>query len=713
MKRFFLLLIILLSLSITSLYAQQTDSIHVFMDSVLVRLPEVMVKGERPVVKVEEGKLKYDVPRLIQDKAVTNAFEAVKEIPGVISRNENDLSLAGTDNLHIIINGQLSTMSYEQLISLLKSLSASSVAKAEIMYSAPPQYNVRGALINLILEEPTERTLQGEVAATYFQSRYGSTMARGNLLYSTSRFSLDVLYANNWRQTWSGEDLLSLHTYKDIMHRITQTDRGKNKTLAHTIRAGARYKFKKEDKLNFVYTGQLDDSNGKRYSETLFRPAEVSENKTVRTDNRVKGPSGLHNLKLEYNAHFGLTAGADYTYYKDRSAQDLKNTSEDGNQQTVVSASRQRIHKGMFFANQTHRLPKDWSVTYGGNVSFSRNNSFSDTWQNGSYDEGASFQSIQKERTTNVFAGFTKTFAGKLSVQASLAAEYYKTTEASEGKELTLWNDIAWFPNANINYIVSPEHILQLSLSSDKRYPSYWEINPVTYYLNAYSTLKGNPYLKPSRTYSLQCSYIFKQKYVLTAFMNHTSDYFVQSLWQSDQSLNSVFQTINFDFSRMVGMVLIIPFKAGKVLNSQFTLQGLQKHEKASDFHGLSFDRKKLFGIVMLSNTVNLSFVPDLKLDISGYYASSAIQGIYDLGNSYQLSAGLKWAFAKEKAQLLLRCDDIFNSTIPKTMINYARQQGSMKVLSDNRTVSLSFVYRFGGFKETKKEGPDTSRFGR
>lgn len=313
----------------------------------------------------------------------------------------------------------------------------------------------------------------------------------------------------------------------------------------------------------------------------------------------------------------------------------------------------------------------------------------------------------------NAFAGFTKTFAQKLSVQASIAAEYYKTTEESGGRTSTLWDNVAWFPNVNISYVISPTHILQLSLSSDKKYPSYWEINPVTNYLNAYSVMKGNPYLKPSRSYEFQCSYIFKQKYVLTAFVNHTSDHFVQLQWQSDESLNGIFQPVNFDFSRIMGAALVVPFKIGEILNSQLTLQSFQKRERASDFHHLSFDRKRFFGFAMLSNTVKLSSSPDLKLDISGYYATSSIQGIYDLSDSYQVSAGLKWTFAKEKAQLMLRCDDIFNSTIPETTVNYAGQHSRMNVLSDRRTVSLSFVYKFGGFKESKKSDVDTSRFGR
>ena len=36
-------------------------------------LDEVVIKGEQPLVKVEEGKLSYDLSRLIEHKVVNNA----------------------------------------------------------------------------------------------------------------------------------------------------------------------------------------------------------------------------------------------------------------------------------------------------------------------------------------------------------------------------------------------------------------------------------------------------------------------------------------------------------------------------------------------------------------------------------------------------------------------------------------------------------------
>ena len=72
------------------------------------QLAEITVKGERPQVKLEGGKLTYDVPQLMKDKTATNAFEIIKDLPGLIERNDN-LELVGASRLNIILNGQLTT----------------------------------------------------------------------------------------------------------------------------------------------------------------------------------------------------------------------------------------------------------------------------------------------------------------------------------------------------------------------------------------------------------------------------------------------------------------------------------------------------------------------------------------------------------------------------------------------------------------------------
>lgn len=135
-------------------------------------LQEVVVQGERPLVTVEGSRLTYDMPQLTSQRLVTNAYEALKQLPGVIEQNDV-LTLAGAGGVSLLLNGRPSSMTYEQLVTLLKGMPASRVEKAEVMYSAPPQYHVRGAAINLVLKgyKPGEGGLQGEVNGEYKQQK--------------------------------------------------------------------------------------------------------------------------------------------------------------------------------------------------------------------------------------------------------------------------------------------------------------------------------------------------------------------------------------------------------------------------------------------------------------------------------------------------------------------------------------------------------------
>ena len=129
--------VVLQTLDSTYIDAVVTDSLGAFM----LNKEGVVVKAERPQVKVENGALRYDVPQLMKDKAVSNAFEVVKQIPGVIS-TDDAVQLLGAGSPSIVINGQLTTMSVDQLVGLLKTIPASRVCNVEIMYNAPAKYNI-------------------------------------------------------------------------------------------------------------------------------------------------------------------------------------------------------------------------------------------------------------------------------------------------------------------------------------------------------------------------------------------------------------------------------------------------------------------------------------------------------------------------------------------------------------------------------------------
>lgn len=142
-------------------------------------LEEVVIKSERPLVKVEDGRLGYDLSVLSEKRAVNNAYEAISKLPGVQESN-GTLSLAGASSLTIVMNGKPTTMTADQLETLLRNTPVDRVEKAEVIYSAPPEFHVRGAVINVVMKRSNDYSFQGELS-TYYQNRYFSSGgANGN-----------------------------------------------------------------------------------------------------------------------------------------------------------------------------------------------------------------------------------------------------------------------------------------------------------------------------------------------------------------------------------------------------------------------------------------------------------------------------------------------------------------------------------------------------
>ena len=468
------------------------------LDSLYRSLPEVMVVGERPIVKAMQGKLIYDLPRLLRNLAVDNAYDAVKELPGVTEMNDN-LTLGGK-SVTVVLDGKVTTMTPEQLNTLLKSIPASRIEKAEVMYSAPARYQVRGAMINICLKQGDSgaASLQGEIFSDYRQKHYENLTERASLLYSGHKFSVDFLYSYSHGRNYFLTDKKALHTLSDgTIHPMNTNESQKSRFNRHNLRLGGDYLFADDHQLSLTYNAQF--MNG-------FNLSTV--NGTQTSNARTRMVDQLHNGRIDYYTPFGMKAGVEYTYYHSPSSQLLHSRLE-GDELNFRSSDSQRINRWKLFLSQEHELPNGWGVNYGAVYTTSLDNSYQ-YYYNSENDnmmlESNNMKSRRREQTLNFYAGFNKSFCDNLSLDASLAAEQFHTT---------VWNEWSLYPAFNLNYTPAPGNVWQLSLSSDKSYPDYWATQDAVSYMGGeYSEIHGNPYLKPEINYQLQLTYILKSKYI-------------------------------------------------------------------------------------------------------------------------------------------------------------------------------------------------------
>lgn len=658
-------------------------------------LNEVVVTGERPLVKADKGTLVYDAQVLSERTTASNAYEALLRLPGIMELND-ELSLTGAKDMNILINGKPSSMNQDQLITLLKSTPVSQVKKIEVMYNAPAKYRIRGAAINIVLDngKSADPFWKGEVSGNYQQLVHANGDGNINLSYTGKKLSADINYAAGYRHKDSGMETDSHHTLHDKVYSIQQVNETEAKHWLHNVRFGLDYQLSEGNSLHTAYTGSFQAKG----NTTTRSKGNYSDSESFRTSQEQ-----MHNVNLDYTAAFGLNVGLDYTHFNSPSTQDFTNYLNAGKQHFLVD-ERQTIDRWNVYAGQNHDLPQGWGLNYGINFTFAREKS----GQLYQLDAGTDLpvtntDTHMREETYNFYAGTEKSFNDQLSISLSLAGEYYRLMDYQQ------W---AVYPTFQLSYQPSSEHIFQLGFSSDKAYPNYWELQDITSYINGYMKLKGNPYLHPSTDYTASLTYIFKGKYIANVYYSHVKDFFSQLPYQSPDELALVYQSINLDYEQNAGLSLIIPFSVGTWWTAQCMFDGSYNQDVCDKYYNISLNRSNWRGIVQMNNTFRLSSRPNLQLEYNLLYVSPTLQGIYDVSSVWKMDLGLKWTFANDKAELKIQGNDLFNTFVPDGKIDYKGQKLNMDILNINRNLSISFTYKFNGYKEKKHKKVDTSRFG-
>ena len=683
-------------LSVANVKAQtltQTDSLT--METMLHNLPEVMVKGSRPIVKAERGMLSYNMPLLLKQLPADNACEALTRIPGV-SDATGSISFSGNE-VTLIINGQATTLTQEQLTERLKAMPAAQLAKAEVMLSAPARYHVRGMAINIVTKDYAgTNQLSGQIIGGMRQNKYANEF--GNLYLSLQRdkFGLDAQYKYVNGNSYGESSRIANHPLGN--NRIHYNDETGQKSfgITHDYRLGMNYTFSKNNRLDVAYTGQWDKTN----SNSRTTGSSISG---MHRDSHEY----LHNVDVNYALPFGLTLSGSYTYYRTPQQQALDGTitteNKNETERNLTSGSEQTINKWMFTADQTHSLSHGWGLSYGVKGQFTSNKSYQTTIdKDGSVLPDGTSSVDLNERIWNIYAGFSKQINKAISLEASVAAEQYHSP---------IWDKWRVYPTLNALWNVNDNHLLNLSFSSNSEFPSYWSTMSNVFYSSTYTEIHGNPDLKPFSYYNVNLMWQIKRRYTLMAFASLKPDYFVQLPYQTTDRMAVIMKETNFDYSNSFGLQASVIFNAGKWLNGNVFAVGTYKHDKSSNFFDLPFNRKKLSVILGGTASVKLCNSQDLRLILNPFYQTKAIQGVYDISPIFRMNAKLQWSSHDGKWGLCLNGNNIFNNPYDTRSVQ-GNQDYRMKINYNWASVTFAVVYKFGDYKNKNVKAVDTSRMG-
>lgn len=655
-------------------------------------LNEVEVKAYKPLLKAENGTLKYDVEQIVKYEAVANAYDVLKKVP-LINVENNQISLLGASSVTLIVNGKRSTMSLEQISTYLNSLPAERVGSVEIMYTPHPKYGVRGAVVNVVLKKSKDNAFVGEAHGGYSYASKNSVNAGGNLLYNKKNTTVDFLYEVARNNSISVMELNSNHKVGSTVTEIIHTNRNNISSFNNYARLGLNYIFNNGHEIDATYSFSL-----RPFSDADY----ISVSNLFNNHTDMHSNDAYHNINIDYKTKNNWQFNLEYMHYRKNKYQDVTDIIDNTNNFKIDE--KQRINTSVFSLNKDLKIDNSFSLSFGGMSKLS----FSDDSQLYNYkvktSQNSQADNFNRELSTNAYVGVNKMLRNGMSLTASLTGEFYKKGDITRFMP---------YPRLEFGYMKNPaKYIFQISMSGETIYPAFWTMGKRKTTLGNYMDIYGNPELTPMSMYDISFRNIFKQRYVMQLSINYRKNAFEQSAFQSRNELKMMYQTFNWNYKSSIELLFAVPFNVSNVWTGRAVLQGCYNSVKNDNFYGLKVSRDNWRLFTMVSNNIRISKKPAISLDIDARYLTPSIQTTYNLESILVLNAGLRCSFMNNNLVITAKGDDLLNKGMPRVSSAIEGQNFSFYNGKYKRTFRINVSYKFGAYKKRSHKTIDTSRLG-
>ena len=164
-------------------------------------LDEVAVTAKKPLVRVEAGKIAYSVEDDPQ-AASSTASEMLRKVPMLSVDGDGNVSLAGSTNFKVYVNGRPNTMMSNNAKEVLKSMPASTIKKVEVITHPGAKYDAEGVggIINIVTTGAALEGYNVSLAGAYTNNN--GYQAHGYGTVKVGRLSLAANYGYARYNSW-------------------------------------------------------------------------------------------------------------------------------------------------------------------------------------------------------------------------------------------------------------------------------------------------------------------------------------------------------------------------------------------------------------------------------------------------------------------------------------------------------------------------------
>jgi iron complex outermembrane recepter protein len=688
-------------------------------------LATVTVRARKQYIEQQIDKTVLNVASDATAQSKT-AYELLQQAPGVVIDPNDNVRMAGKQGVNVFIDGKPTNLSNADLANLLRATPASNIDKVELITNPSARFDAQGGagIINIRFRRDKSLGLNGNASGGYGQSDHYRANAALDLNYRAKKLNLfgNVSGSDNYQITNVLLDRVAVGS------RFLQRGYDSDGTRGLVYKTGVDYFIDSRQTLGLIVSGNNSANRFGTYTTTNI----VNNRGTIDSSivNRVNNPSTNNRINASLNYRYADTTGfelnldADLTRFGNTSPNTL--TSDylgAGGETPFARRTRQDATTGIAIFTLKSDLVKEWKKR---NLKLETGFKRTDVATDNNllaFTGAATTERADVNRTNRftyreiVSAAYTSLNrkAGKWAMQAGLRAEYAEV----RGRSTDLLNrridrpDTTYlnlFPTAFVQYQATENS--QFSINYGRRIgrPNYQDMNPFVYQIDPYTSQRGNPYLRPTYTHSVEVSYTYKWATTLKIAYSRTNDFSTDVIRQEGLT---AYQTVaNVGRANALNLSVSTPYQFAKwwtmYLYAGATWNRFEGRLSANE----PFNQRAFAFEGYMQQSFTLSKV--WSAQVSGFWNAPTTQTVYRIGGLGALNLSVQKKVLQERGRLILSVDDVLNTMRWRQSADFLTQQFNIDRKWESRRVSIRFSYRFGSTEvkaaRERETGQDAGR---
>lgn len=688
-----------------------------FLNKAVQEIDEIEVSEEKDAVQYKIDKKIINVSKKPQAAGGT-VVDALENTPSIQIDAEGNVSLRGSSNFKVLIDGKPSALSGSDA---LKTIPASAVDNVELITNPSAKYDPEGTsgIINIIMKKGYSEALNGIINISGGTSWKKS--ADFTLNYRTKKVNYFISGNYSDRPAYPSTEIYNETTINDTVRYVQQIADRFHNHKSYKFEAGLDYYLNQKNTLTlsgeygFWGFGLNMDANVNEY--TMPVSSDIFLN-TV-TDMNIGGNYIVGNVTFDHDFSktddwvttftYSTWGGENYTDVDEQTTNELYTQINGSNRnKTQRNTENFELH---LKSDYTKTIGKVGKLEAGikidsknekGDYSYLNFNNDSQNWiEDLNFSNSMNF-------VRNIYAAYTtfgSSFKG-FQYLIGIRGEYNdRNLEQITTKEEFPVKQFNFFPSVHITRQLPAGQQLQASYSRRVNRPQSWTLNPFPHYSDSYIVQGGNPALLPEFTDSYELNYMKRLRigfFAIEGYYRQTNDSHQREMNLREDGIVHV-NTVNLDKTYAYGVELSGNIRPTKWL-SIYASANLYNYTLQGDNIPATTDLSAIKNDFTLSTTFTIT--RSTRLQLSGFYRSPTLTSQGQRSEMYGANVALSQSFFKRKLSITLRGRDIFQTMKFKFNAESEGLKTDFVFNMESPVIMLSISYRLNNYKKRKKD-PD------